>query len=61
MTLLSETSRGRAIATFKTNVKQSKVSVVPRQPAKADSFLKGRAQYQSFASIKKEVAVGSAS
>jgi hypothetical protein len=56
MTLLSEASSGRTIVTFKTSVQQGKVSEISREPTKVDSFLKGRAQYHSIASIKKEVA-----
>ena len=61
MSLLSEVSSGQTILTFKTNVKQGKVSEVPRQPTNAESFLKRRTQYQFIDSIKKEVAVDSAS
>jgi len=37
MTLLSEASSGSTIVIFKTNVKQGKVSEVPRQPTNVNS------------------------
>jgi hypothetical protein len=40
MTLLSEALNGRTTVKFNTNVKQGKVSMVPRQPANINSFLK---------------------
>jgi hypothetical protein len=60
MTLLNEASSGRTFVTFKTSVQKGKVSEVPRQTTKVDSFLKGRAEYHSITSIKKEVADNSA-
>jgi hypothetical protein len=61
MKLISEASSGKTIVTFKTIVKQGKVSEVPRQPTNAESFLKRRPHYQFIDSIEKEVAVDSAS